>query len=113
MPTGISRRSDSWFLRHFIFQLLIPALAILWAWLGWENGAFRTLKKSARDVLCAALDCGPPPLSEFPKGVFLNGSESGPYSAEAKDPRKGQIVWQGSVKFAQLLEMETALENWS
>lgn len=113
MPTGISRRSDSWILRYFIFQLLIPTLAMLWAWLGWENGSFRTLEKSAHDVLRAALDCGPPPLSEFPKGVFLNGSELGKYSDEAKDSSKGEIVWRGSVKFARLLDGETALENWS
>lgn len=111
MPTGIARRSDSWVLRFLVFQVILPVMVVVWAWL-WPNGTFRTLQKSARDILSAALDCGPPPLSERPKGLFLNGSERGEYSTEAKEPMKGNIVWTGSVRFANLAEGETILGNW-
>ncbi|KAK6821770.1 short-chain dehydrogenase [Apiospora arundinis] len=59
-------------------------------------------QKSARDVLAAALDCGPLPLTEQPKGVYFNGSELGDYNPEAKDPEKGRVIWEGSLRFTQL-----------
>lgn len=111
MPTGIIRNSDSWVLRWVIFPVVIPAITVFWGWL-WPNGAFRTLAKSARDVLAAVLACGPPPLSEHPKGLFLNGSEQGEYNIEALDSVKRGIVWRGSVRFAKLVEGETLLEKW-
>lgn len=111
MPTAFIRQSDSWFLRFVMFKLMLPVLAVLWLWF-WPNGAFRTLQKSSRDVISAALECGPPPLSERPKGLFLNGSERGVYNDEAKEPVKGDVVWRGSVRYARLVEGETVLENW-
>lgn len=99
-------------MRVLMFQGILPVLGPVWTWM-WPNGAFRTLQKSARDVLSAALDCGPPPLSDRPKGLFLNGSELGEYNTEAKDPEKGEIVWKGSVRFANLERGETLLENWT
>lgn len=112
MPTGIVRRSDSWFLRVVLFGILVPAIATLWDWAS-PNGTFRTLGKSARDVVAAAFACGPPPLTEWPKGVFLNGSAVGEYNSQAKDPLKRDVVWKGSVRYAKLKEGETLLENWS
>lgn len=111
MPTGIVRQSDSWFVRVLMFQVIVPVLAAVWTRL-WPNGSFRTLQKSARDVLDAALECGPPPLSEHPKGLFLNGSELGEYNSEAKDPAKAEMVWRGSVRYAKLEDGEALLEDW-
>ncbi|CAN8101873.1 unnamed protein product [Discula destructiva] len=112
MSTGIARRSDSWFMRVVMFRLLLPALAAIWTLLFGPNGAIRTLQQSAHDVVKAAVDCGPPPLSEHPKSMFLNGSELGNCNPEAKDPKKWDIVWKGSVRYARLGEGETILENW-
>lgn len=111
MPTGIVRKNPSWVVRVLMFQIIMPVLGIVATWL-WPNGSFRTLQKSANDVLSAALDYGPAPLSEYPKGLFLNGSELGAYNSEAKDPVKGKIVWKGSVHYAKLDDGQTLLENW-
>ncbi|RDA87744.1 hypothetical protein CP532_1779 [Ophiocordyceps camponoti-leonardi (nom. inval.)] len=110
MSTGIVRHS-AWIVRVLIFQLMLGAIAGPWVRL-FPNGTWRTTTKSARDVLAAALDCGPPPLTSEPKGVYLNGSELGEYSAEAKDAKTGRIVWEGSVRFSNLEEDETVLQNW-
>lgn len=111
MPTAIVRRGGSWFVRVLTFQVIMPVMGAALTWM-WPNGSFRTLKKSASDVLSAALECGPPPLSEHPKGLFLNGSELGECNSEAKEPVKGEIVWQGSVRYATLEDVEALLENW-
>lgn len=76
------------------------------------NGTWRTPQKSASDVLAAAFNCGPLPLTERPKGIYLNGSETGEYKSEAKDPMKGQVIWEGSLRFTQLIGGETILQNW-
>ncbi|OTA84574.1 hypothetical protein M434DRAFT_377725 [Hypoxylon sp. CO27-5] len=110
MATGIVRQSP-WFVRAIVFRIFAGLLAHLWVRL-FPNGTWRTPQKSARDVLAAAFDCGPPPLTERPKGLYLNGSELGEYSSEAKDPKKGQIIWEGSVRFARLKENETILRDW-
>lgn len=111
MPTEIVRRSPSWFVRVLMFQVILPVLGTVTTRL-WPNGSFRTLQKSASDVVSAALDSGPPPLNEHPKGLFLNGSELGNYNSEAKDPAKCEIVWKGSLQYAKLEDGQTLLENW-
>ncbi|KAK7713252.1 Type I Iterative PKS [Diaporthe eres] len=111
MPTGIMRHNESWFVRSVMFQVILPLITVFWGWL-WPNGAFRTLEKSARDILAAVIACGPPPLSEHPKGLFLNGSEQGEYNTEALDPVKRDVVWRGSVRYAKLEKGQTLLEKW-
>lgn len=49
------------------------------------NGTWRTPQKSAGDVLAAAFDGSPPPLTERPKDLYLNGPELGEYNSVAKD----------------------------
>ncbi|ETS82680.1 hypothetical protein PFICI_04556 [Pestalotiopsis fici W106-1] len=110
MDTGIIRHSP-WLVRVLFFKIFVGLFSGLMVRRK-PNGTWRTPKKSARDVLAAALASGPPPLSERPKGVYLNGTVLGEYNLEAKDPKKGQIIWEGSVRFAQLREVETALQNW-
>lgn len=111
MPTGIMRHNEYWFVRKVMFQVVLPLITVFWGWL-WPNGAFRTLEKSARDILAAVIACGPSPLSEQPKGLFLNGSEQGEYNTEALDPVKRDVVWRGSVRFAELTGSDTLLERW-
>ncbi|KAI0473340.1 NAD(P)-binding protein [Xylariaceae sp. FL0804] len=110
MSTGITRHSPL-LLRILVFQLLGGVLARIWGRL-FPNGTWRTPEKSARDVLAAALASGPPPLTEHPKGLYLNGSEAGDYNVEAKDSAKGKIIWDGSRRFANLKSGDTILRNW-
>ncbi|KAI1807090.1 NAD(P)-binding protein [Daldinia bambusicola] len=110
MATGIVRHT-SWLVRVLVFRIFAGMMAPLLVRIH-PNGTWRTPKKSARDVLAAALDNGPPPLSERPKGLYLNGSGLGDYSSEAKDPTKGQVIWKGSVRFSQLRGNETILQSW-
>ncbi len=75
------------------------------------NGPFRTLSKSAGDVIAAAFETGPGPLSERPKRLYLNGSEVGKCDDLAKDPRNWHILWSASVKYyAQLTPDDTMLD---
>lgn len=111
MATGIVRRSESWVLRVFFFRVLIPTLAPVLVRC-FPNGSLRTPQKSASDVLAAALNSGPSPLSKRPKGLYLDGSEQGQYNAEAKDPRKCGAVWRASVLYTQLAAEDTMLEHW-
>ncbi|KAI1464060.1 NAD(P)-binding protein [Daldinia caldariorum] len=108
MATGIVRHT-SWLVRVLVFRIFAGVLAPFLVRIH-PNGTWRTPQKSARDVLAVALDNGPPPLSERPKGLYFNGSELGDYSSEAKDLSKGQVIWEGSVRFSQLKENETILQ---
>lgn len=94
MPTGLVRRGP-WMTRVFIFQIMMPLIITLSAWLV-PNGPWRTIKKSTRDVLAAAFEVGPP-LSERPKGVYLDGSKIGQKSAEAEDVEKQRLLWKDTV----------------
>ncbi|KAH7316992.1 putative short-chain dehydrogenase [Stachybotrys elegans] len=105
----ITRRSDSWWIRVFYLRILTPTLAALSFS---ANGTYRTMKKASTDIVAAAFDDGPSPLSDRPKGIFLDGNALGEYSDEAKDPSKGGVVWKGSVTFSKLKEGETILQHW-
>ncbi|CAJ2508296.1 Uu.00g094820.m01.CDS01 [Anthostomella pinea] len=110
MATGIVRHS-TWFVRVLVFRVFAGILARFLLLL-YPNGTWRTPQKSARDVLAAAFDCGPPPLTERPKGTDLNGSEPGDYNSEAKDPKKGKVIWEGSLRLTRLQRGETILRHW-
>ncbi|ETS84700.1 hypothetical protein PFICI_02725 [Pestalotiopsis fici W106-1] len=110
MATGIIRHSH-WFVRVLVFRVFAGIFGTMLVYL-YPNGSWRTPRKSARDVLAAAFDCGPPPLTAQPKGVYLNGSEAGQYSSEAKDPKKGQVIWEGSLRSSALEGHETILRQW-
>lgn len=74
------------------------------------NGMLRTVSKSATDVLGAAFDTMR--LGERPKGVYLNGSEIGDTSAEAKDAAKQRELWEASVRYTALGPGDTILSHW-
>lgn len=109
--TGIVRRSGSWFLRVILWQFLLPAIgAILVCIL--PNGPLRPARKSAKDIVAAALKSSHAPLSARPKGLYLNGSELGSRNPEAKDPAKGAMLWRDTIRYTQLEDGETCLQNW-
>lgn len=110
MATGIVRRG-SWFVRVVVFQILVRAICAIMVQVS-PNGVWRTLDKSAGDITAAAFGSSPPPLSDRPKGLYLNGSGIGTYNPEADDPVKGMVIWRGSVRYSGLRQGETSLEDW-
>ncbi len=76
------------------------------------NGPLRTTKQAVPDILAAALDSGPP-LGERPKGIYLYGSRLEEVTAEAKDPKKQELLWRDTIGYTQLNEGETVLRNWA
>lgn len=105
MSTGL--RDAPWFIRVLIVLVLWPILTMLL-----PNGQVRTTRKSASHVLQAAFNSGPGP-GQFPRGVYLDdGTEPRETSVESRDARKRDVVWKGTVHYAQLKEGETILVNW-
>jgi hypothetical protein len=110
VSTGISRRHGVWLFRICWNYLLPTIAAVMVYWM--PNGSIRSVKKSASDIVAAALADGPAPLSARPKALYLDGSQVGARNAEAKDPAKGAMLWRDTLRYAQLKEGETCLENW-
>ncbi|XXH04597.1 hypothetical protein Hte_011014 [Hypoxylon texense] len=108
-PSGVARRSP-WPIRILLYQIIIPALASLMAWIQ-PNGTLRTQAKVSEDVLHAAFNYDPQSV-ERPKGLYLDGKVPKEMSAEARDVEKREMLWRDSVRYAQLEEGETALVNW-
>ncbi|KAI1312959.1 putative short-chain dehydrogenase [Xylaria venustula] len=107
-PTGIVRRGD-WRITG-LWTYIMPWLVVILTWL-WPNGTYRTTKKSARDIMTAAFDSNTV-LGEQPKGLYLDGELRRDMSAEARDPRKQEVLWKDTVKYTQLKEGETILARW-
>ncbi|KAI0015224.1 putative short-chain dehydrogenase [Xylariomycetidae sp. FL0641] len=108
-PTGLVRRGD-WRITG-LWTYIMPWLVVFLTWL-WPNGGNRTTAKSARDILAAAFDCNPV-LGERPRGLYLNGTDLSRPAAEARDPRKREVLWRDTLRYTQLRGEETALRNWS
>jgi hypothetical protein len=87
---------------------IIPVLAPIFVYLQ-PNGSLRTPTKSAADLLRASFD--EKALGKHPKALYLNGSEMGAVTAEAKDEKKQTDLWEGSLQFAGIKEGDTALKN--
>lgn len=103
--TGLQRHAP-WLIRVILFQIVFPLLGLLMS-----NGPVRSAGKSASHILQAALESNPV-LGQFPKDVYLDGTEKSDTSIESKDPRKRDIVWKESIGLAHLKEGETVLQNW-
>lgn len=73
----------------------------------WPNGLFRTVNKSATDVVRAAV--GLEGLDGYPKGAYMNGSERSEPAEEAKDEKKQEEVWDFSLKLAKISEKDAGL----
>lgn len=108
MPSGIMRRA-SFFESTILNYLAGNALAPIMTWM-WPNGQLRTTAKSATDALRALFDQDA--LGSHPKGLYLNGSEPGEASAEAKSPENGKLLWRESVALSGLAAGDTKLADW-
>ncbi|KAI1376582.1 putative short-chain dehydrogenase [Hypoxylon crocopeplum] len=71
----------------------------------------RSTQKSASHVLRAAFDSSPL-LGEFPKDLYFHGNTPLETSAESRDPKKRDLVWKETVRYANLKEGETILTDW-
>ncbi|CAK7198757.1 hypothetical protein SEUCBS139899_001421 [Sporothrix eucalyptigena] len=112
MPTQLLRRGDFWFARPIIAKAFTLPLSYAMSMLD-SNSLMRPPSKSARDVLRAALESAPPPLSEHPKGLYFDGNEPKSPGVEARDPVKTGALWRDSVKLVGLVESDTILKVWN
>ncbi|RYP84557.1 hypothetical protein DL769_001145 [Monosporascus sp. CRB-8-3] len=106
MPTKITTGTLSWPIRYLVFIVAHISSRIS------PNGMMRLPRKSAGDILAAALETDPP-FGERLKGLYFNGSEPKEVSIEAKDAEKRAAVWKASVDYAELKEGETCLVHWA
>lgn len=93
----------------FLWGYIMPAVQSM-AVHFWPNGVLRTNVKSAEDVLKACFDTKT--IGEYPKAVFLNGSEKANSSLESRDEKKQKTLWVDSLKLVGLKEGDTVLQNW-
>ncbi|KAH8844088.1 hypothetical protein MCOR27_008563 [Pyricularia oryzae] len=108
MPTPLTRRANPFFV--LVGRAIFPILIFL-SGLFSKNPEFRSSKKSAKDVMAAALS-EDEPYGRSPKAVYYNGDEISTSSAESRDKRKGLELWRSSVEYTGLTEGETCLRNW-
>jgi hypothetical protein len=107
MGTGLAHEGP--FLLQLLMNWIIPVLAPLIVYFQ-PNGSLRTPSKSAADLLRASFD--ERALGKRPKAFYLNGSEVGAVTPEAKDEKKQRELWEGSLRYAGIKEDDTALTNW-
>ena len=107
MTTRLAR--DGPFLIQLLMNWIIPLLAPIFLFFQ-PNGSLRTPAKSAADLLRASFDENT--LGKHPKALYLNGSEVGAATPEAKDEKKQRELWEGSLRYAGIKEGDTVLRNW-
>lgn len=94
---------------QLLINWILPILGPLLVYFQ-PNGTLRTPTKSAADLLRASFD--EKALGKRPKALYLNGSEVGAVTPEAKDEKKQRELWEGSLQYAGIKEGDTALTNW-
>jgi hypothetical protein len=99
MGTGLAHEGP--FLLQLLMNWIIPVLAPLIVYFQ-PNGSLRTPSKSATDLLRASFD--ERALGKRPKALYLNGSEVGAVTPEAKDEKKQRELWEGSLRYAGIKE---------
>lgn len=111
MATNLLRRGNFWFAHPIAAKVITTPLSYVWSMFE-SNSLMRPVSKSAKDVLRAALDDAPAPLSEHPKGLYFNGDAPMLQGAEARDPAKTSALWRDSVILTDIKEGDTVLEAW-
>jgi hypothetical protein len=108
MPgTGISRDAP------FTIRAALRVLGMMLGFINYffPNAPFRSTRRSAGDLLHAALD--EEEVGARHKAVNLNGRAKEDTSAESRDEAKWKELWEGSVKLAGLKKGDTVLANWN
>ena len=103
MITGLQRLSP-WVIRVLVFQIICPILVYLH-----PNGRIRPTRRSAADVLNAALVSQP---SGSLKGAYLDTVKPTLTSAESRDEHKRRLVWAETVRLVGLRKEEVILDDW-
>ncbi|KAM5441079.1 hypothetical protein MferCBS31731_003866 [Microsporum ferrugineum] len=73
----------------------------------WPNGMFRTVEKSAQDLLRVALESKA--SWAHPKEAYFNGNELAETAIESRDSKKQKELWGMSLRYVDLDEGQTAL----
>ncbi|KAI1094285.1 NAD(P)-binding protein [Rostrohypoxylon terebratum] len=108
MPSveGVARRIN-WFVRTISQRIIFPIIAYVMMWLYPEhNSKIRTSARSARDVMRGVMDVS------LPKAAYMDGMALAQTGIEAQDVKKWEMIWRNSVRYTQLKEGETVLEEW-
>lgn len=108
-PTYLVRRGN-WRISG-LWTYIMPWLVVILTWL-WPNGSYRTTEKSSGDIIAAAFDYNPT-LGERLKGLYLDGEERRHMTAEARDPKKWNILWEDTLRYTGLKGGETVLAKWA
>jgi hypothetical protein len=88
------------------FQYLAPILNYFW-----PNHFVRTAAKTGDDLVRVCFD--DKKFGKFPKAVYVDGSEIGAkMNEEAKDKKKQEKLWEGSLRYAGIKEGDTVLTDW-
>ncbi|KAK7749677.1 hypothetical protein SLS53_000256 [Cytospora paraplurivora] len=77
-----------------------------------NSSAHETTNKSSGDLIAAAFDCNST-LGEQPKGFYLDGEQRREMAAEARDPKKREVLWRDTLRYTGLKEIETILADWA
>lgn len=89
---------------------------MMWEWIApilsyfRPNHFIRTATKTGDDLVRACFDRDK--FGEHPKALYIDGAEIGDTTPETKDQTKWKTLWEGSVKWAQIKQGDTVLENW-
>jgi hypothetical protein len=87
------------------FRYLAPPLLYFW-----PNHFIRTATKTGDDLIRVCFDTEA--FGEYPKTLYIDGSELGKVTAEPQDEKKQKDLWQGSLKYAQIKDGDTILADW-
>lgn len=108
MATSMARRAPLGL--RLLDNYVLPVLAPLAVRLS-PNGMIRTPVKSAGDIISAAFDTEK--LGEYPKAVYMGGSERADTYQETQDRGKQKALWEDSWKYVHLSAEGTVLKDLS
>jgi hypothetical protein len=91
----------------YCFQFLAIPFNLIWA-----NHYIRTAAQSGYDLLITCFD--KETFGPYPKALYVDGSEISPrMNEEAKDEKKQKQLWEGSLKYAGIVDGDTVLADWN
>lgn len=105
MPHGNLAQRASWHARCLSMPLIQLYTRV--AKYFWPNGMFRTVEKSAQDVLRAAIEYNA--AWSNPKDAYFDGNKPAETAEESKDPRRQKKLWELSLRYVELEQSQTAL----
>jgi hypothetical protein len=106
VSTAIGRNSPMNTAIIWTFQYLAPVLNYFW-----PNHYVRTATKTGDDLVRVCFD--QEKFGEYPKALYVDGSEiEARMNEEARDEKKREKLWKGSLRYAGIKEYDTVLVGW-